>query len=227
MWQASPLAEPLVYENNALREGRATRLVRRLLDISVSAFLLVLTSPILAAVAVAIRLDSPGPAIFTQIRLGRGGIPFRFHKFRGMYSDSSRRWPELEAYEYSADEIGDLMFHPTHDPRVTRVGRFLRRTSLDELPNFWNVLKGDMALVGPRPEIPEMIRYYGAAADVILSVKPGITSLAKVTGRDELTFARTLELDLAYVERRSLLFDMKILVATIGTVVLQRGVLPG
>jgi lipopolysaccharide/colanic/teichoic acid biosynthesis glycosyltransferase len=178
-------------------------------------------------VAVAVRLESEGPAIFHQLRLGRDGVPFRFYKFRGMYVDAKERWPELEEHNYSDEELPDLLFHPKHDPRVTRVGRFIRRTSLDELPNLWNVFRGDMSVVGPRPEIPEMIPYYGDAAPIILSVKPGVTSLAKVTGRDELTFSKTLALDLEYVERRSLRLDLKIIFATAATVILQRGVFPG
>jgi exopolysaccharide production protein ExoY len=209
------------------RDTRSVEATRRALDIAISSVLLVGSLPVLAVVALAVRLESRGPAIFHQQRLGRHGVPFRFYKFRGMYVDAHTRWPELERHDYSAEEIPDLLFHPEHDPRVTRVGRFIRRTSLDELPNLWNVLRGDMSIVGPRPEIPEMIRYYGDAAPVILSVKPGVTSLAKVTGRDELTFSKTLALDLEYIERRSLRFDLKIMLATAATVILQRGVLPG
>ena len=201
--------------------------VRRSFDIAISASALVITAPLLLVIVIAIRLESPGPAVFRQARVGRNGRPFTFYKFRGMFTNAFERWPELYAYEYSADEIGDLYFHPRVDPRVTRVGRFLRATSLDELLNFWNVLRGDMAVVGPRPEIPEMIRYYGEAAAVVLSVKPGVTSLAKVTGRDELTFAETLRLDLEYVERRSLTLDLKIVAATLLTVILRQGVLAG
>jgi lipopolysaccharide/colanic/teichoic acid biosynthesis glycosyltransferase len=211
----------------ARSDPRVIDLVRRSIDITVSTLLLLATSPLLMLVAAAVRLESPGPVIFRQQRLGRHGFPFRFYKFRGMYADAHERWPELEEHNYSQEEVADLRFHPTHDPRVTRVGRLIRRTSLDELPNLWNVLKGDMTLVGPRPEIPEMIPYYGTAAPVVLSVKPGVTSLAKVTGRDELTFSKTLALDVEYVERRSLRLDLKIMLATAATVILQRGVLPG
>ena len=211
----------------ARREPRAAEITRRAIDITLSGLLLLAASPILVLVAAAVRSESPGPVIFRQQRLGRHGVPFRFYKFRGMYADAHERWPELEEHNYSVEELPDLLFHPRHDPRVTRVGRFIRRTSLDELPNLWNVFKGDMSLVGPRPEIPEMIPYYGDAASIILSVKPGVTSLAKVTGRDELTFSKTLALDLEYVERRSLRLDLKIMLATAATVILQRGVLPG
>jgi lipopolysaccharide/colanic/teichoic acid biosynthesis glycosyltransferase len=211
----------------ARREARSIELVRRALDLLLSGVLLLAFLPLLALVAIAVRLESKGPAIFSQERLGRYGVPFRFYKFRGMYADAHQRWPELEEYKYSDEELPDLLFHPKHDPRVTRVGRFIRRTSLDELPNLWNVFRGDMSIVGPRPEIPEMIPYYGDAAPIILSVKPGVTSLAKVTGRDELTFSKTLALDLEYIERRSLRLDLKIMLATAATVILQRGVFPG
>jgi lipopolysaccharide/colanic/teichoic acid biosynthesis glycosyltransferase len=209
------------------RETRAEAFVRRSIDIAVAGLTLLLASPIIALVAVAIRLESPGAVIFRQRRIGRGGRPFWFVKFRGMYVDAAQRWPQLYEYRYTPQELVDLRFHPEVDPRVTRVGRFIRRTSLDELPNLWNVVKGDMSLVGPRPEIPEMIPYYGDAAAVVLSVKPGVTSLAKVTGRDELNFADTLALDLEYVRKRSLRLDLKIMLATVATVILQRGVLPG
>jgi len=196
-------------------------------DVVLSALAISLLAPALLLVALAVRIDSPGPAVFRQQRVGRGGRLFTFYKFRGMYVDARERWPELYDHAYSADELQTLRFHPERDPRVTRVGRFIRRTSLDETLNFWNVLKGDMSIVGPRPEIPEMLPHYRDAAQVVLSVKPGITSLAKVTGRDELTFAQTLELDLLYVRERSLLLDAKIMLATAATVAIQRGVLPG
>lgn len=210
-----------------IRHDGVAEVVRRVLDVTVSATGLVLLSPFIALVAALIRLNSPGPAIFRQVRIGQGGRPFTFYKFRGMYVDARERWPELYEYKYGPDELETLRFHPERDPRVTSIGRVLRRTSFDEVLNLFNVLKGDMTLVGVRPEIPEMLPYYGEHAATILSVKPGITSLAKVSGRDELTFARTLELDLAYVRRRSLRLDLRILVATLMTVVVQRGVLPG
>jgi lipopolysaccharide/colanic/teichoic acid biosynthesis glycosyltransferase len=176
---------------------------------------LAIISPLLLAIAIAIRLDSPGPAFFRQVRIGRDGRPFRFWKFRGMYVDARRRFPELYDYRYSAEQARTLRFHPPSDPRVTRVGRFIRRTSLDELPNLINVVLGDMSLVGPRPEIPELVPYYGVSARMILSVKPGITSLAKLLGRDHLTFEETLELDLRYVRERSLRMDIGVLVGTV------------
>jgi lipopolysaccharide/colanic/teichoic acid biosynthesis glycosyltransferase len=176
---------------------------------------LALISPVLLAIAAAIRLDSPGPAFFRQVRIGRDGRPFHFWKFRGMYVDARRRFPELYDYRFSAEQARTLRFHPPSDPRVTRVGRFIRRTSLDELPNLVNVVLGEMSLVGPRPEIPELVPYYGNSARLILGVKPGITSLAKLLGRDHLTFEETLELDLRYVRERSLRLDFGVLVGTV------------
>lgn len=198
--------------------------IKRLIDVAGATVGLIVASPVLLAAAVAIRLESRGPAIFRQTRIGQFGQPFTLCKFRGMYVDARERFPEMYAYRYDADEVETLVFHPAQDPRVTRAGRFLRRTSIDELPNLWNVLKGDMSLVGPRPEIPEMLPYYGDALDEIVSVKPGVTSLAKAYGRDELTFAETLALDLEYVRRRSLMLDLRILGRTLVAVLRQDGV---
>ena len=211
----------------AIRHDGPVEFVRRVVDVVVSALALALLAPLILVVAALVRGTSRGPAIFRQERVGQGGRPFVFYKFRGMYVDARERWPELYEYRYEQEELQTLRFHPERDPRVTRVGRFLRRTSIDEVLNFYNVLKGDMSIVGPRPEIPEMIPYYGEHAATILAVKPGITSLSKVTGRDELTFTETLDLELEYLERRSLRLDLKIMVATAQTVIVQHGVLPG
>jgi lipopolysaccharide/colanic/teichoic acid biosynthesis glycosyltransferase len=185
---------------------------------------LLLVGPLLALIALAVRLDSPGPALFRQTRVGRGGRPFTFWKFRGMYVDARERFPELYDYSYSQEEIQTLRFHPNQDPRVTRVGRFVRRTSLDELPNLINVVLGDMSLVGPRPEIPELLPYYGEAASEILSVRPGITSLAKLVGRDNISFEETLELDRRYIRERSLALDFQLLYGTAVMVLTGRSV---
>jgi len=213
--------------NGGRRVGRysgAGEVIKDATDRLLAAVGLVLVSPLLLAIAVAVRLDSPGPALFRQTRVGRNRRPFTFYKFRGMFRDAQRRFPKLYDYSYSAAEVQDLRFHPEEDPRVTRVGKFLRRTSLDELPNLINVVLGDMSLVGPRPEIPELIPYYGAAADAALSVKPGVTSLAKLVGRDHFTFSETLAVDLEYIRTRSLLRDFRILTATVILVLTGRNV---
>jgi len=172
-----------------------------------------------------IRLDSPGPAVFRHERVSRGAGTFRFAKFRTMYVDARERFPELYAYSYSDDDIQSMKFKLPQDPRLTRVGRWLRRTSLDELPNLFNVLLGHMTLVGPRPEIPEMVRYYTPQQLVKFSVKPGLTGLAQTRGRNILTFQQTLSADLEYVSTRSLTLDIRILVRTLWTVAVQFGAL--
>jgi lipopolysaccharide/colanic/teichoic acid biosynthesis glycosyltransferase len=207
--------------------GRYTplgELVKSLSDRVLAAIGLVVISPLLAMIALAVRLDSTGPALFRQPRVGRDGRTFTFWKFRGMHVDARTRFPKLYDYDYSAAEVQELRFHPDEDPRVTRVGRFLRRTSLDELPNLINVVLGDMSLVGPRPEIPELLRYYGAAAAEILSVRPGITSLAKLLGRDNITFEETLALDRRYIRERSLAMDFRLVFGTLVMVVVGHNV---
>ena len=204
--------------------SRAGERIKDVFDRVLAAIGIALISPILLGIAVAIRLDSPGPAFFRQLRIGRDGRPFRFWKFRGMFVDAKTRFPQLYDYRYDAEQARQLRFHPPTDPRVTRVGRFIRRTSLDELPNLINVVLGDMSLVGPRPEIPELIPYYGASARTVLSVKPGITSLAKLLGRDNITFEETLELDLRYVRERSLRMDVGVLIGTVWMVLTGRSI---
>src|SRR6478736_957244 len=130
------------------------RTSKRVIDLVLGTILLIVSTPVILVAAVAIALESPGSPFFVQTRLGRDGKPFRILKLRGMYRDARERFPEL--YDYSNQGGLDFYFHYEHDPRVTRVGRITRRTSIDELPNFWNVVVGDMSLVGPRPEIPDV-----------------------------------------------------------------------
>ena len=204
----------------------ASEVARRVLDIVFALLVLVLSAPILALAIVAIRLDSPGPALFRQRRMGRHGRVFQLVKLRGMYVDAKQRFPHL--YDYSAtraDDGGSFYFHQQGDPRVTRVGRFLRKYSIDELPNFWNVLRGEMSVVGPRPEIPELEHMYDDLRLArMLSVRPGVTSPAKASGRDGLSLDDTIELDLAYIEKRSVWSDLLTILQTAGNVVRGRGV---
>lgn len=201
--QASPSAEGSVYAR-----------IKPVLDWVLGVVLFVLFLPITLLCALAIRLDSPGPALFAQIRVGKDGRLFRFYKFRTMFVDARERFPELYRYEYSDVEIQAMRFKLLDDPRLTRFGRAVRRTSIDELPNFINVLKGEVSLVGPRPEIPEMLRYYRPDQLVKFSVRPGITGYAQVSGRGLLTFQETVALDLDYVRGQSLLTDLKVLLKT-------------
>jgi len=196
--------------------------MKRALDLSLGSVLLVASAPIVIAAALAIAIESPGSPFFVQTRLGKNGKPFRILKLRGMYRDARQRFPEL--YDYSVEKGLDFYFHFADDPRVTRVGRFTRRTSIDELPNLWNVVVGDMSLVGPRPEIPDVLELYGDYRAEYLSVKPGVTCISKCTGRDRLTKRETIELDLGYIRMRGMRIDLRILWRTFCGVVLRRNV---
>jgi len=151
------------------------------------------------------------------------GNPFTFYKVRTMYSDAKERFPELFAYKYTKGEIKSLKFKSENDPRVPGWAKRLRQTSIDELPNFINVLLGDMSLVGPRPDIPEMIKYYTDVQKIKMHVKPGITGLAQIRGRGHLSFRETLKYDIEYVRNRSLMLDLKIIARTILTIFTANG----
>jgi lipopolysaccharide/colanic/teichoic acid biosynthesis glycosyltransferase len=189
--------------------------VTRVVEIVVALLALIVTFPVMLVVALIIRLDSPGRALFVQKRIGRNGKIFRFRKFRTLYADAQERFPELYRYQYTPKEIEELQFKREDDPRVTRVGTWLRKSTLDELPNFWNLLKGDVAIVGPRPEIPEMLPYYSPDQLIKFSVKPGITGLAQTCGRGRLKFVQTNFYDVEYVKHKSFLLDCKIVWRTI------------
>jgi lipopolysaccharide/colanic/teichoic acid biosynthesis glycosyltransferase len=208
--------------------------------------------PLLVIGAVAIRVDSPGPALFCHARPGRsilmrgselvgrpdlepppGGfkpddfyhVPtfFTMLKLRTMFQDAQSRFPEFYAYEFAPGEFHSRFPTFRNDPRVTRVGRFLRKLSIDELPNLWSVLIGDMRLVGPRPEAPEVLRYYTPDEMYKFTCKPGITGLAQVNGRGFLTWGETLARDLEYIRTRSIRGDLKILLTTVKQVIMRRG----
>ena len=197
--------------------------VTRLFEIVVASIALVVTAPIMLWIAVLIKRGTPGPALFRQKRLGIGAVPFDFVKFRTLYADARERFPELYAYKYTPQEMETLRFKVENDPRVSPQGEWMRKLSIDELPNFWCVLKGDMALVGPRPEIPEMLQYYDEEGRKKFSVRPGITGLAQISGRGRLTFRDTVAYDLDYVRRQSFLFDMYILLQTVKKVLFRDG----
>ena len=213
-----------IAEDRALAvEDRWQEIVRRALEIVVGLILLILTLPIMAVIAFAIRIDSPGPVIFQQYRVGRNGRLFAFYKFRTMYADARERFPHLYAYRYDDQTVKTMRFKLIDDPRLTRLGQRLRRTSLDELPNLLNVLRGDVSLVGPRPEIPEMLAYYEPWQRVKFSVKPGLTGLAQISGRGILTLQETIAEDVRYVRDRSLSLDLRILVKTAAVIVRRQG----
>jgi exopolysaccharide biosynthesis polyprenyl glycosylphosphotransferase len=192
---------------------------KRAFDVVASAATLLVLAPVLAAVAVAIKLDSRGPVFFRQRRVGLNGRTFQIVKFRSMHVDAEARQEALRA----RNEMSGPVFKIADDPRVTRVGRLLRRTSLDEFPQFWNVLRGDMSVVGPRPPIPSEVRQYKRWQRRRLSVKPGITCVWQVSGRNQIDFDRWMELDLAYIDQWSLWRDLQICLRTIPAVLTARG----
>jgi len=187
----------------------------RAFEIVIAAVALLVSSPLMLLIAIIIRLDSPGPAIFRQRRVGANGRLFWFYKFRTLYADAKERFPGLYAYNYSPGEVLKLQFKVEEDPRVTRAGKWLRRSTLDELPNFWNLLKGDIAIVGPRPEIPEMLKHYAPDQLLKFTVRPGITGMAQTHGRGNLAFQETIAWDLEYVRNRSVWLDVKIVCRTL------------
>jgi len=195
----------------------------RLFEATVALAVLVTFLPIAIAIAILIRRGSPGPALFWQQRVAKNGRLFWFVKFRTMYVDARTQFKDLYRYKYSEEELAGLRFKVERDPRVTREGAWLRRSTLDELPNFFNVLTGDMALVGPRPEIPEMLKYYKGEMWDKFSVPPGVTGLAQCSGRGELKFHETVDLDLEYVRRRSWQLDLWIIWRTFVGVLTREG----
>ena len=195
----------------------------RCLEIIVALVMLALVSPVILAVAILIRRGSPGPVLFKQTRILGGLKPFTFYKFRSFYHDSASRFPDFFRVDHSHEEIGDFKFKVENDPRMTAQGVWLRSTSLDELPNFWNLLKGDIALVGPRPEIPEMLPNYENYMLKKFSVRPGITGMAQISGRSDLTFLEGIECDLDYIDKRSIVLDGKILWLTFAKCITGEG----
>ena len=224
----------------------------RVFEVFVSVVALIVSMPLMLFLAAITRFCSPGFPLFFQRRVAlydlkngeelvnhnkfhivhsmpcprkRYWLPktFSFVKFRTMYADAKIRFPELYNYNYSREEIGRIPFKREADPRVTRVGKWLRALTVDELPNFWNVVTGEMRLVGPRPEVPEMLSNYRPDQMRKFTVKPGITGLAQINGRGRLSFQETVAYDLQYVDSRSLVLDIKILLITIWKVFTKHG----
>jgi lipopolysaccharide/colanic/teichoic acid biosynthesis glycosyltransferase len=196
---------------------------KRLLDLIVAIPAFLLSLPIIVVLAIMIRADSPGPVVFRQVRVAKGGGTFHFYKFRTMQVDARKKFPELYKYQYDPETIRTMRFKLIDDPRLTRVGSYLRRTSLDELPNLLNVITGQVSLVGPRPEIPEMLPYYEDWQRAKFSVKPGVTGLAQVGGRGLLTFQDTIAADLRYVGQRSFWLDLRVIFQTVVEIVKRQG----
>ncbi|MHB1406488.1 MAG: sugar transferase [Desulfitobacteriaceae bacterium] len=193
---------------------------KRILDLVVASVLLILVSPLWLVIVLWIKLDSPGPAIFTQKRVGLGGKPYTVYKFRTMVPHADDL---MKAKLQKVKDLENFVFQDKNDPRITSSGRFLRKTSLDELPQVLNILLGNMSLVGPRPEVPEIAKHYTPEQWQRLKVPPGVTGLAQVNGRSELTLGETLTYDLEYVQNWSFWLDLKILWKTVFVVFTGKG----
>jgi len=192
---------------------------KRLLDLALGSAALILASPIMSLTALAVKLDSPGPVFFSQTRVGKWGQPFTCYKFRSMYIDAEERKKELMAQ----NEADGPVFKMKRDPRITRVGRVIRKLSIDELPQLFNVLRGDMSLVGPRPPVPSEVEQYTFDQHRRLDAVPGITGLQQIMGRSDLDFERWVAFDVEYIEKQSFWYDVKILLKTIPAVILGKG----
>lgn len=187
--------------------------VKHILDKIFGVILLILLSPILLIIAIAIKLDSKGPVIFKQKRLGKDGEIFEIYKFRTMYVDA----PDIR------NEDGST-FNSDNDPRVTKVGNILRKTSLDELPQIFNILKGEMSFIGPRPDLPDHYELYSEGDKKKLLVRPGVTGYAQANGRNSNSWSQRIAMDIYYIENYSLILDIKIFFKTIFSVLKQEGV---
>lgn len=196
-----------------------TWMAQRVFDVVLAFSLLLLLLPLFLIIALLIRMDTSGPILFIQKRVGRGGAEFPFFKFRSMVHDAEARRRALEAL----NERTGPVFKMRDDPRITRIGRFLRRSSLDELPQLLNVLRGEMSLVGPRPALPSEVALYTPCQRERLAATPGVTGLWQVSGRAELSFEDSIELDLRYVREQSVALYLNVLIRTIPAVISGRG----
>ncbi|WP_283583739.1 sugar transferase [Limosilactobacillus difficilis] len=199
-------------DEQKLNHQYAYRFIKRLFDICASAVALVLISPILLIIAICIKVDDPkGPVFYTQTRVGKDGKLFKMYKFRSMVTNAD----ELLAKLKSQNEVNGAMFKMKNDPRITRVGKIIRKYSLDELPQLLNVVEGSMSIVGPRPPLTSEVEQYSDYDKQRLMVRPGATGMWQVGGRNDLDFDQMVELDLTYINERSLFLDLKIMFETV------------
>ena len=193
---------------------------KRFMDIAMTVVCVILGSPVFLLTAILVKVTSPGPIIFSQVRVGKYGRHFKFYKFRSMYIDAEARKAELLKHNESGDGV---IFKMKHDPRITPVGRFIRKFSVDELPQLFNVLLGDMSLVGPRPPLPQEVKSYSIEERKRLNITPGITCIWQVSGRSELPFHKQMALDKEYIASRSTWKDFVILLKTVPAILTGKG----
>ncbi|MBO7327331.1 MAG: sugar transferase [Lentisphaeria bacterium] len=199
---------------------RGSACFKRFMDILLAIMIIIIGSPLFLLTALLVKVTSPGPIIFSQVRVGKYGRHFKFYKFRSMYIDAEARKAELLKHNESGDGV---IFKMKHDPRITPVGRFIRKFSIDELPQLFNVLLGDMSLVGPRPPLPSEVKTYSIEERKRLNITPGITCIWQVSGRSELPFQQQIALDKQYIASRSAWKDFLILLKTIPAILTGKG----
>lgn len=220
--QSAPVQETISIDPSYQRAKRA-------LDLTVALLLLPFCCLVMGLIAILIRLDSRGPIFFRQKRVGQNGVEFDFLKFRSMYVNSDDTSHRTAVEQFMSGQLIDGSHHTAMpykmgaDQRITRVGKFIRKTSLDELPQFFNVLNGDMSLVGPRPPVPYEVERYSSRDKLRLSGKPGLTGYWQVYGRSRVSFAEMIEMDITYLQEQSLLQDLKLIVLTIPVMLFARG----
>lgn len=203
--------------------------LKRLLDVTCTLLLAPVVLLVGVIVALCIKLDSPGPIFFRQKRIGQHGEVFELLKFRSMHLHSDQKAHQetilkyMQGQKLNEDCTNGMSYKVVHDPRITRVGRFIRRTSLDEIPQFWNIVRGEMSLVGPRPPLPYEVAAYGPHERLRLSGKPGLTGIWQVYGRSRVSFQRMVEMDITYLHTQSLWLDLRIIFLTIPVVFFARG----
>jgi lipopolysaccharide/colanic/teichoic acid biosynthesis glycosyltransferase len=205
--------------NAVVERKRAFDVSKRIMDIAIASMILLLFLPVIPVIVLLIKLDSPGPVLFRQRRVGKGGREFDFFKFRSMHVGAENVIASLRPL----NGIDGPVFKLKEDPRVTRTGRFLRRSSLDELPQLINVLRGEMSIVGPRPNLPSEVAQYLSWQRRRLDVTPGITCYWQIAGRSHIGFQEWMRLDLEYIRSRSLATDIKIMLKTIPAVIARKG----
>ncbi|MHB9945204.1 sugar transferase [Clostridium botulinum] len=210
---------PIIDVEKDIKSKKMQFIIKRFLDIVLSLIGIIVLSPIYLILFLWIKLDSKGPALFKQVRVGKDNKDFVIYKFRTMVVDAEKK----KKIDLEIEDISNFVFQSKSDNRVTKAGKFLRKTSLDEIPQLFNVLKGNMTLVGPRPEIPDVVKHYPNEYNQRLLVTPGITGLAQVSGRGEIELGKTVYYDLTYIKNFSVWYDIKILFRTVFKVFKNEG----
>ncbi|MDX1977866.1 MAG: sugar transferase [Pseudanabaenaceae cyanobacterium bins.68] len=239
MIQKNPVASLLTYHTQAFlkpifRSSRSLRkslsqelsynlLGKRIFDILFALSVLIIFSPVYLLLALLIQLSSPGPVLYVQARVGKNGRLFNCMKFRTMVVNADQVLEQLLDRCPASRAEFEHCYKLKQDPRITPIGKWLRMTSLDEFPQFWNVLIGDMSIVGPRPLVPEELPKYGEAIDQVLTIRPGITGLWQVSGRNDIPYEQRVQIDTRYVRRHSIFLDLEIIFKTIGVVIFPKG----